>query len=141
MESILLATLFTNTIKFSTHRSRPNTGESYDSWGEPSLEDDNDYLSFPSGHATSVFSVATVIATEYKENPYIPGLSYSIASLTAISRVHDNRHWASDIFMGSVIGYFTGKWVIKLNNRNENTFAIAPVLRDRGYGLAVTIRF
>lgn len=141
IESLFIATLFTNTIKLSTHRSRPNTGEAYNSWGGSSFDNNNHYLSFPSGHATSAFSVATVIATEYRDNPFIPGLSYSIASLTALSRVHENKHWASDIFLGSAIGYFTGKWVINLNNQNENTLTIVPVLQDRGYGLAVTYQF
>ncbi len=140
LESVLLSTLITNTIKFSTHRSRPYTGESFDSWGEPSFDNDNDYLSFPSGHATSAFSVATIIASEYKEKPFVKILSYSIASLTAISRVYDNKHWASDIFLGSVIGYYSGKTVIRLNEQNNN-ISIIPALREQGYGLAIKYRF
>lgn len=141
MESLLLATFVTNAIKFSTHRSRPYTGEDYDSWAEPSWDNNNDYLSFPSGHATSAFSVATIIANEYKEKPLVPFFSYTVASLTAISRIHDNKHWASDVFLGSVIGYYTGKVVIGLNNPRESSLSFTPVFHGQGYGLAVTYRF
>jgi len=44
-------------------------------------------------------------------------LAYGIATLTALSRVNDNAHWASDIFFGAVIGYFTAKAIIAQNNK------------------------
>ena len=58
-----------------------------------------------------------VIASEYK-GPVIPVIAYSAAALTALSRVHDKRHWASDIFFGSVIGYFIARQIVK-KSRND----------------------
>jgi membrane-associated phospholipid phosphatase len=43
-------------------------------------------------------------------------LAYGIATLTALSRVNDNAHWASDVFFGAIIGYFTAKAIMALNN-------------------------
>ena len=40
---------------------------------------------------------------------------YTLAGAVAVSRVHDNKHWASDIILGSLIGYATTKAVLKAN--------------------------
>ncbi len=42
-------------------------------------------------------------------------LVYSLATIAGFSRIHDNKHWASDIFIGSAIGYFVGKKISDLN--------------------------
>jgi membrane-associated phospholipid phosphatase len=57
--------------------------------------------SFPSGHATSVFAVATVFAA------YYPGLRwplYGLAAAIALGRVYLERHYVSDIVAGAAIG-------------------------------------
>ncbi|MGD2089397.1 MAG: phosphatase PAP2 family protein [Candidatus Aminicenantes bacterium] len=61
--------------------------------------------SFPSGHSALAVSLAVVIASGYK-GTVIPVVAYGTAALTALSRVHDKKHCASDIFFGSVLGYF-----------------------------------
>ncbi|MBC7534608.1 MAG: phosphatase PAP2 family protein [Ferruginibacter sp.] len=67
--------------------------------------------SFPSGHTTLAFAAATVFAVEYKNKPLIPIVAYSIASLVAVSRITENKHWASDVFVGAALGYITGRQV------------------------------
>jgi len=107
---------FAYMVKLLSHRYRPDDnipGDAY-IWDGPSL--DFDHLSFFSGHSVTVFSVATVIASEYKEKIIIPIIVYSVAGLTSISRVYDNRHWASDVFIGAVLGYATGKLIYNKNN-------------------------
>ncbi|HET7115580.1 MAG TPA: phosphatase PAP2 family protein [Hanamia sp.] len=69
--------------------------------------------SFPSGHATVTFAVATVFATEYKDKPLVPVVAYSAASLISISRITENKHWITDVFTGAAIGYLSGKLAIK----------------------------
>lgn len=72
--------------------------------------------SFPSGHSVSAFAVATVIAEQYKYKKWVPIVAYSLAGLTAISRIEANKHWASDIFMGAAIGYTIGKFISRKTN-------------------------
>ncbi len=67
--------------------------------------------SFPSGHTTVAFAVATVFAVEYKNKPLIPIVAYSMASLMGISRITENKHWASDVLVGAALGYVTGRQV------------------------------
>lgn len=67
--------------------------------------------SFPSGHTTAAFAAATVFAVEYRNKPAIPIAAYTIASLVGISRVTENKHWATDVFTGAALGYLTGRQV------------------------------
>ena len=75
--------------------------------------------SFPSGHSTVAFAVAAVFASEYKDNPVVPVIAYSAASLISISRITENKHWVTDVFSGAVLGYFSGKLVVKNYHRFE----------------------
>jgi membrane-associated phospholipid phosphatase len=31
--------------------------------------------------------------------------------MTALARVNDDRHWASDVLVGGLIGHLSGRWV------------------------------
>ena len=73
--------------------------------------------SFPSGHTTVAFAAATVFAMEYKDKPLIPILSYTAATLIGLSRITENKHWTTDVFMGAVLGYYTGKQVVNNYHR------------------------
>ena len=140
LESFSLAGLFSETIKFVSHRHRPLTGDGKNAWDGPRFSTSN--LSFPSGHATSAFAIATVIATEYKENPYLPVLAYGISTLTALSRLHDNAHWASDVFLGSAIGYFTAKTILALHRENKTkNITLLPRFNGKEGHLAISYKF
>jgi membrane-associated phospholipid phosphatase len=127
-ESFVISNVFTQAIKFTGHRHRPRSGSPPDVWDGPSLRMDD--LSFPSGHSNTAFSVATVLALEYRDTRWVPPLAYGLAGLTALSRIHDNAHWASDAFVGSCIGYFTGRAIEKLHAQTGIKLALLP---DIGY--------
>ena len=61
-------------------------------------------VSFPSGHTTAAFSAATVFAIEYRDNPWVPILSYTAATLIGLSRITENKHWITDVFAGAALG-------------------------------------
>ena len=67
--------------------------------------------SFPSGHTTAAFAAATVFAVEYRNKPYIPIIAYSAATLVGLSRITENKHWATDVLAGAALGYLTGRQV------------------------------
>lgn len=73
--------------------------------------------SFPSGHATVAFAAATVYAMEYRNKPWVPVVSYSAASLIGLSRLTENKHWATDVLVGSAIGYLSAKQVVNNYHR------------------------
>jgi membrane-associated phospholipid phosphatase len=133
IKSFLITGIITQTLKYTGHRHRPSSGDPFDTWDGPSFLGGND--SFPSGHASTAFSVLTVVALEYKDYPVVSPLAYGIASLTALSRINDNNHWASDAFFGSAIGYFTARAVVG-SHEKDGKIAFYPVIHDDG-GLLV----
>ena len=68
--------------------------------------------SFPSGHTTGVFSVATVVANRYKRHRLAPYLAYSFATVISLSRITTSAHWPSDVFLGAALGYSTAKYAV-----------------------------
>ena len=71
------------------------------------------YDAFPSGHTATAFSIATVFATQYKDHKAVPVIFYSAATLVGISRLTEHEHWGSDVFAGALLGYLSGKQVIR----------------------------
>ena len=67
------------------------------------------------------FLVDETVIAEQTESPLVDVLSYSLATLVGISRVHENKHWASDVLFGSAIGYFVAKKICALNRRGDES--------------------
>jgi len=65
--------------------------------------------SFPSGHATGAFALATVFAHQY---PKIAVPCYLGATCIGLSRIYLGRHYPSDVLAGAVVGFATAKAVI-----------------------------
>jgi membrane-associated phospholipid phosphatase len=93
--------------------------------------------SFWSGHTAAAFSVATVIAEMYKDEiPVIPYIAYSTAALAGISRIHDNKHWPSDVFVGALVGMAVSKMVVK--NYRKSYLKLYPVVSQHHTGLSLS---
>lgn len=112
VKSFIIANSFTQVFKYAFSRQRPLVvSADANRWF---MGNHND--SFFSGHTTTAFSVATVIAEEYKETVWVPIISYTFATCAGLSRIHDNNHWASDVLTGALVGYVTGKLIVHKNN-------------------------
>lgn len=82
-------------LKRSIRRRRPKGSEhwNWDSW------------SFPSGHATTAFTVCTAIGHYYPHAVwFLAGLSVSVG----MSRVLLRYHYPSDVFAGALLGVLSG---------------------------------
>ena len=66
--------------------------------------------SFPSGHATLAWTLATVMAHKYPNWP-VRLLAYGMATAVSTTRVTGGVHFPSDVFAGSVIGFAVGTYV------------------------------
>lgn len=140
IESLVISGAITWTLKLATQRPRPITGETSTTWDGPGLKDTNP--AFPSSHAQTAFSIASVIAEEYGTNPFVPPIAYGLATLTGLARVYDNNHWASDVFFGGAIGYFVGKAVVRYHAvQNDTSLKIMPTVTRQGFGLMAEYRF
>lgn len=113
----ILSQAFIHGIKYAVRRDRP-TGEC---------------CSFPSGHAATAFAAASVVERHFGYRGSLPALL--IASYVATSRLHDNRHFLSDVVFGSAIGVATGWTIVGRHGRNE--FALMPVPVRGGVALSL----
>jgi len=75
--------------------------------------DESDNRSFPSGHASTSFMIATVVHRSYGRTAGIIG--YSTATFISFSRIRENKHWASDLAGGATLGYIVGSSVCRRN--------------------------
>lgn len=136
-ESLVISGFFVESLKYTTGRARPYTGDSHNTWYGFMTNDE--YHSFPSGDASSAFAIATVVAIEY-DNMIVPLLVYGASTLIALERIHNNDHWSSDVFVGSVIGYFTSKAVVAAHSK-QNNLSFVPFIDGKDRGVLVSYRF
>ena len=68
--------------------------------------------SFPSGHSMAAFSVATIVARQYRNHRWVPYVAYGLASLVGFSRLPLNVHFLSDVVMGGAIGYSISRFTV-----------------------------
>jgi len=102
-------------IKAATRRQRPTDVPTGGDFGNTFFNGGKSPLhgsSFPSGHSTAVWSVATVVAERYRHRgkPWIPILSYTLATAISFSRITESAHFASDVWMGASLGYTIAKY-------------------------------
>lgn len=144
LTSILVSGGLVQIMKQSFSRVRPFEASNQWQFNGPFSEFGR-HTSFPSGHASTAFAVAAVFSTVY-DTHFVKILSYSLASLTALSRVNDDVHWASDVFVGAVLGTLTGKFIAKQHMRNRAsspTISLNPTILNiagqSGYGLSLRV--
>ena len=83
------------------------------------------YASFPSGHAGTAFAAAAAVTSEAsrwwpKSKWYVGTAMYGGATAVALSRMYDNKHWASDVVMGAAIGTFAGAKVVRYHHSHPD---------------------
>ncbi len=62
-------------------------------------------------------------------------LGYTIASYVAASRLHDNRHYLSDVVFGAAVGAIAGRTVTE---HGREVWTLAPVSVPGGVAVLVT---
>jgi len=105
-ESLLDSLIVVSVLKPIAGRDRPNTvadkGHFFDGGA-----------SFPSGHAISVWSLASVISYEYGHTKLVPIIAVGLAGVVSAARFSAQQHFASDIVAGGAMGWFIGRYVWK----------------------------
>ncbi len=60
--------------------------------------------SFPSGHSTNSFTIATSLTLRYPDEPVLIAGSFTYATLVALGRIYWGVHYPSDVFAGMLVG-------------------------------------
>ena len=140
IESVVYAGAITTVIKTLFGRSRPfvEDGNHFYKF----MQFNNDHTSFPSGHSTIAFAISSVLSNRIN-NTYASICLYTIAGLTSVSRVYHDDHWASDVFLGSAIGYFVGNFISKNSGilYTDKNKKVTLILQPTLSGLNCNLRF
>lgn len=131
-KSFILASLIARIPKYAFRRDRPSQTDDQFLWFQGLHHN-----SFVSGHTTAVFSVASMFAIEYRNTVWVPVLSYSLAAMAGLSRIHDNKHWASDVFAGAMLGYGVARYIYYTNSWG---IQITPVVASNFQSVRITYR-
>ncbi|MEP6715587.1 MAG: phosphatase PAP2 family protein [Terriglobia bacterium] len=136
-EALIDSLIVVEVLKAAAGRNRPNAAK----------EPGNFFAggaSFPSGHSTEIWSLASVIAHEYGNRKFVPYVVYGLASVVSASRFAARQHYASDIFAGAAIGYFIGRYVVNTHETHALHLhgVITPILQPstRTFGINVNLR-
>ena len=120
LDSLAVSVAFSEGLKSITHEKRP---------------DSNAHDSFPSGHATAAFSVATM---ESSFHPHEAPLWYAGAAAIGDSRVVLHRHHWGDVIAGAGLGFGVSRWELS----RPRGILIQPWIGDKGsVGLMVSKEF
>jgi hypothetical protein len=118
LRALIVSQALTQGIKVAVQRDRP-TGEC---------------CSFPSGHASATFATASVLERHLGYRGAWP--TFAIAGYVAMSRLHDNRHYLSDVMFGGALGVATGWTVVGRHGRSN--YAMMPVPVRGGFMVSVS---
>jgi membrane-associated phospholipid phosphatase len=123
MRAQLLSQAYVQAIKYTVQRERPDGSNS---------------VSFPSGHSASAFATAGVLQRHYGWKIGVPATV--VAAYVATSRVHDNKHYLSDVIFGSAMGIAGHRTVMLRAGRYGLSFAPSAGSGRTGVMVAVQRR-
>ena len=96
----------------ATHRLRPSDISPQGNFSDTFYDGHRATLSnsFPSGHTTEAFAIATIFARRYRKHRWVPFLAYGAASVIAFSRITLQAHFPADVFLGAALGYSVARY-------------------------------
>ena len=124
-EALLIGEVLGGVMKGVFGRGRPYLtpqDPNPDDWGfMRGFKPGDGYRSFPSGHSVAAFAAAAAVTAEMSkwspDTRWIVGAAmYGGAGLVGLSRMYNNRHWASDVMIGAAIGTFAGNKVVRYHH-------------------------
>ncbi len=131
--TVLTATVLSTALKYSINRPRPFETypdiEKLTSGGSPS---------FPSGHTSDAFALATSLTIAYPKW-YVIAPSYAWAGAVGYSRMELGVHYPSDVLAGALVGVgsaFVGVYLNKLLNECIETKKSERKVKDLKLKLA-----
>lgn len=143
-EALVDSMLVGGALKVITQRGRPAAGRERSEFFDGGS-------SFPSGHSTQAWAVATVIASEYHDRRSVQIAAFATATAVSVARFTEGKHYLSDVLAGSALGFGIGKYVYHKRHRDALDTSVSKVWwpaispevnrRARQYGIGLTWSF
>jgi len=130
LDAAVVNFVWTDVVKVAVGRERPNG---------------QDHKSFPSGHTSNAFAMASVAHSHYGWKIGVP--AYALAGLMGVSRIREDKHWLSDVVAGAGLGFVVGRTVARVNGRGHErvaggaTWSVSPIVARHARGARVTLVF
>lgn len=142
-EEAMVDSLILNTgLEYAIDRQTPMQGNGKGRFWPSGVKTWPDGQSMPSDHSILAWSLAHVVASEYH------GLGtriavYSLATSVSAARVVAREHFPSDVFVGGVLGYCIGGYVVRRRSTESSldNFSLAPVRTPNGTGIQLSYNF
>ena len=134
--ALIITVIFTTAAKVIIGRARPYVDDNPHKFRPLNFKFDADYMSMPSGHTSSIFSLMTVLAQQY-DSWYIKIPAYTFAVSVATQRMNSSKHWASDLLVGGTLGYLVGSAVTSRTTLFNKNISLQPYIKYSSFGLAV----
>lgn len=122
VEALIFNAVITEGLKYSLNRQRPN--------GNP--------YSFPSGHTSTAFTIASVLQSFEGWKIGIP--AFAAAGAIGFSRLDGNYHHLSDVVFGAALGSCIGLGTSLFHQKEDTRLLISPIL-DQTRGIMLSYRF
>lgn len=147
-EAVMVVQVFHVAAKFLTGREAPLGSDGSGRYHGPTRI--TIPAGTPSGHSATMFAIAGVYAT-YFEPVWVKALLLGTAGLLASLLVVDDSHFASEVIVGSMMGYLTARWVVEHRSSRYRygeqglpmrLMGVGPVaVRGQGAAFAATFNF
>ncbi|GEP91203.1 PAP2 superfamily protein [Chitinophaga terrae (ex Kim and Jung 2007)] len=122
-------------------------------WTNEQRPNQQDWLSFPSGHTATAFAAAEFMWQEYKDvSPWIGMTGYIAAATTGALRMYNNKHWLSDVVAGAGLGilstkaaYWAYPWIQRKLFKSGNSSGASKIIMPsynpqfKSVGLTLTL--
>jgi len=145
-EGVFIASASSTIIRGILGRSRPfYTKETEGEYDATDLHPGRGFAqlrfrAMPSIHAAASFATAAVLTEEVRERapgamPIVLPVAYGLAVLPGLGRMYADKHWASDVLAGAVLGALSGYKVVRWHhsrpgNRLDRIFLHLSVATD-----------
>lgn len=126
VEAMIITKALSSFSKRLIGRGRPFTDEGPRRFEPLNLGNPRDLRSMPSGHTSSAFALATVVANRHR-HPLVRYGAYAWATSVALQRVESRSHWVSDTLIGGALGYAVGRAVLR-NEVGDHSLTFTPSL-------------
>eukprot|EP01104_Vermistella_antarctica_P013651 TRINITY_DN4162_c0_g1_i1.p1 TRINITY_DN4162_c0_g1~~TRINITY_DN4162_c0_g1_i1.p1 ORF type:complete len:703 (-),score=182.37 TRINITY_DN4162_c0_g1_i1:40-2025(-) len=132
LKALITAAFITGCVKFALHRQRPAAELGFLAFRGPSLGwegNGNKDLSFPSGHSSTAFAMATIAWHLFPDIKWFGLSMWLLSFVNGITRFLDTNHWLSDVVGGGAVGYLVALFYLFV--RQQMIAAALPQYRHQ----------